>query len=70
MSVATIGGTPRAQDRAMSLDAVVAEILLGVKGRDWLRRNVPPECRWQGPPTRPPLFSEMRTRAWWEGRAA
>lgn len=57
----------RETDRAMTPDAVVEEILQGAKDRAWLLRMAPPHCRWKGPRTVPPLFSEKRTRAWWNG---
>lgn len=51
----------------MRPEDVAAEIMDRVKDREYVIRAVPHWCRWQGPRTRPPLFSEQRTRAWWNG---
>lgn len=60
---------PIPTDRAMTPDAVAAEITNGAKDRRWVLRAVPRSCR-VPVNTRPPLFWESRVRAWWEGRKA
>jgi hypothetical protein len=57
------------EDRAMTPDAVVSEILAETKSRAWALRNIPESCR-VPVRTRPPLFWESRVRAWWAGLAA
>jgi hypothetical protein len=61
--------TPPEADRAMTPDAVAAEITNGTKDRLWVIRRVPRDCRVRVR-TRPPLFWESRVRAWWSGRGA
>ena len=66
----TIFRSEVATDRAMDPDAVLAEIIGPAAGktRGWVIRVIPRECRWNAR-TRPPLYSEKRTRAWWEKAA-
>jgi hypothetical protein len=56
-----------AADRAMTPDAIAAEITNGAKSREWVIRRVPRDCR-VPVRTRPPLFWESRVREWWMGR--
>lgn len=63
MSVATLHDTST-PDRAMTPDAVAAEITNGAKDREWVIRSVPRECR-VPVRTRPPLFWESKVREWW-----
>jgi len=61
---------PVAADRAMTPEAVAAEITAGTKDRAWVLRVVPRECR-VPVRTRPPLYWESKVRAWWtSGRKA
>lgn len=52
-------------DRAMTPEAVAAEITCRTKDRDWVIRHFPRECRVPHN-TRPPLFWESLARQWWE----
>jgi hypothetical protein len=63
--MAVVGSiAPSARGRAMTPEAVAEEIMNGAKPRAWILRHVPKACRVQQR-TRPPLFWEALTRAWW-----
>lgn len=63
----TLQASEAVTDRAMTPDAVAAEITNGAKDREWVIRRVPRDCR-VPVRTRPPLYWEKRVRDWWEGR--